>query len=184
MASVSGLRGFGSQGGEVRADEVTRYVRDVAAFVPADVEGRNEALEEIEGHLRDAVAEYERQGLRSADAINRVLEEFGPASVIAAGFSDTTAVVRGVRGVRRWLPLALPLVSTVLALFVFGSVLARDGNSVGGQLAARWYARWLALDLALLAGAYYAIRRADRDRSWRGAAWACTLLLLVLPALH
>lgn len=167
-----------------RRDAISRYVREVAVYVPKDLNGRQQTLEEIESHLRDSASDYERQGgVSRVDAMNHVVEEFGVPSTVAAGFSEPSAV-RGVRGVLRWLPLALPVASTVLALFILGSSLVRDGFTLGDQIAARWFALWLAFDLALLAGAYYAIRRADRDRSWRAAAWTCTVLIVVVRILR
>ena len=160
-----------------RDDPIGHYLEEVGAFLHVGVERRRRVLEEIESHLRDRVA-AEMEGGVSADAVaERVLADFGRPDVVATGFNDEAAPVRTDRGARRWLPMVLPVAMLALAL---GVTLVRlvawwpDGMTAGQGHVLRAYLVIGAVAAALSAAAYAAIRRADTDRAWRVAAWACS----------
>jgi hypothetical protein len=58
---------------------------------------------------------------------------------------------------------------------------ALDGLTRGQRLVVRNDLLGLLTPAALLALVLVAVRRADRDRLWRGAAWTATVVVLVAP---
>lgn len=163
---------------------ITNYLSEIATFLRGADSERKRILEEVETHIRDAVAGYETQGVDAANAATRAIADFGPAATVAAGFITPDPPTPIIRGARRWLPIALPAAISILSAAVFILIWAnrssRYGLTVGERLTLILYGRHLLIALALTAVGYAAIIRADRDRQWRRAAWGCSIVALLV----
>lgn len=66
---------------------------DAHLSVPAPV--RHRVLEEIRGHLMDAINDASRRGLDQDDAAQRAIRDFGPPDAVASQFDDLGAPTTG-----------------------------------------------------------------------------------------
>jgi hypothetical protein len=154
-------------------DPIAAFLARVAALLRGDAGHRQAILDEMEAHLCDAAAAYEEEGLSPAEAVERVLTEFGPPEAVAAGFADTAAPVKAIRGVRRWLPLVLPTLTFVATVVLLVTSLRwLPHPTVGERIVLRLYIEQSIFVAAWWAATYFAIARADRDRLWRWVAWS------------
>jgi hypothetical protein len=177
MERVSGVRPRGAARDHVTDEQIRAYLRSVQSSLQVSRTQRRRVLEEIENHIHDGSLEHMRSGATQQEAVALVIAELGPPEIVGAAFVEDVSPVSRVTGVQRWLPLVLPAVLLVLA--VAGilwtiTIGVREAWTFGGQLATWWYGRTAAIAALLVFGAAFSIRRADRDPTWRWAAWACT----------
>ena len=157
--------------------QIRSYLQRVQSSLHVPRTRRRRVLEEIESHIHDGSIDVMRAGASRSEAVAQVIAELGPPDVVGAAFADDTPPVSAITGVRRWLPLVLPVILFALALagIVWTITLGvRDGWTFGAQLSTWWYGRTAVIGALLVYGAAFSIRRADRDATWRWAAWACT----------
>lgn len=159
---------------------VVNYLREVNRSLPGSARQRKRVIEEVGGHIRDAISAYESQGVPAADAAARVLDEFGPPHELAAGFDDGAQPPAPVRGARRWLPLVLPgiVVLVHLGLILRDLAWLPGGLTRGQRFVLQNDLLSLLIGAALLSCAYFALRRADRERSWRLVGWGFSVAVL------
>lgn len=158
-------------------DQIRNYLHGVKTSLQVPRKQQRRVLEEIEAHIHDGAAEHIRSGVTRSEAIAQTIAELGPPEIVGAAFVEHNAPKSRSTGVRRWLPLVLPV--TVLLMAVAGMVWtvttgARHGWTLGSQVASWWYVRAGAIAALLVYAANFSIRRADRDPAWRRGAWACT----------
>lgn len=177
MAFVPGLRRRSVAGDAVTDDDqITTYLHRVQSSLRVPGVQRARVMEEISNHLHDGAAEHMRAGEASGLAVAHAIKDLGPPDTVAAAFTDEGAEVLPSTGFLRWLPMLLPiamLTATVGALAWSITFLA-NGLTVGERTVQLSYLRAAVVPAALTYGAYQSIKRADRDRAWRWAAWACT----------
>lgn len=186
MENVPGLRRRRSARGPMTDEEQIRtYLRRVRSSLHVRREQRSRILEEIENHLQEGSAEYMRNSATRAQAIARVIEELGPPETVAAAFVDEGPPVPSRNGLLRWLPMLLPLslLTVAVGLLAWSITWVAGDWTVGERVAQRAYLRSGVFAALLSYGAYFSIRRADRDRAWRWAAWACTGVALASLAI-
>ena len=184
MGSVQGLRGHGAAGDPVSDDEqIRRYLRSVRTGLRLPKDERSRAIDEIEGHLDDAVTTRMDRGADRAQAIAMAINELGPAEVVAARFNDVEQAVATRTGIVRWAPMAVPMLQLTLAAgLLLGSLRWLPGGMTRGeQVVQRGYLQSALLAAGLSFAAYFAIRRASTDLVWRWAAWSCTGVALLIP---
>ena len=176
MANVPGVRRRRAAGDPMTDDEQIRtYMRRVQSSLHVRRAQRPRVLEEIENHLQEGAAEHRRGGATRAQAVAHAIEELGPPETVAAAFSDEGPPVPPTHRSRAMAADA-------------GAACAADGHCwlhrvehhrVPRRLDPRrtdladWYLRAGVVFALLSYGAYQSIKRADRDRAWRWAAWAC-----------
>ena len=161
---------------------VDNYLRELNRSLPGSARQRKRVTEEVEGHLRDAISAYESQGVSAADAAVRALDEFGPPHEFASGFDDGARPTPPARGIGRWLPLLLPgiVVLARLGLLVRYIIAWVPGGMTRGQrLVLQDTLLSLLIPTGLLLCTYFAVRRADRERSWRLVPWGLSVALLI-----
>lgn len=176
MANVSGLRRRRAAGDPMTDDEQIRtYMRRVQSSLHVRRVHRPRVIEEIENHLHEGAAEHMRGGATRAQAVAHAIEELGPPETVAAAFSAEGPPVPPSTGVVRWLPMLLPiaLLTASVGLIVWSITVYPGGSTLGERTAQRLYLRAGVVFALLSYGAYQSIKRADRDRAWRWAAWAC-----------
>ena len=162
-------------------EQIRTYLRSVQSSLQVPRKHRRRVLEEIESHIHDGSAEHMRTGATRSQAVAQVIAELGPPEIVGAAFVEDTAPVARTTGVRRWLPLVLPVAMFTLAV---GGIVwsittgVRQGWTVGTQVVTWLYVRNGVIAALFVYAAAFSIRRADRDRSWRWAAWACTGFVL------
>jgi hypothetical protein len=157
------------------------YLQEVDVYLHVDRAQRQRVLDEIQGHLHDAVEAHIVGGAQPAEAMARAVGELGSPAEVAMQFSPAPPPSRSVRGWRRWAPMALPA-----AHFIFGAALLAwslswlaGGLTLGERRAQTSYLIHTAIVGALATGTYVAIRHADRDPAWRRAAWFSAGLTVV-----
>ena len=168
MEELPGLRRRRSPGDSVTDDERIRaYLKDVRSFLHVPNAQRSRVLDELECHIRDGAAAYERDGDSHEHAVTQVISELGPPDAVATAFLGTPAPVRRISGVARWLPLLLPsLMLTVAVASVLWSLAWFSDGLTHGERTVQWaYLRRTAVIAVLTSATYIAIRRADVDRS-------------------
>jgi hypothetical protein len=152
---------------------IDRYLQEVDVYLHVDRAQRQRVLDEIQGHLHDAVEAHIVGGAQPAEAMERAVEELGSPADVAMQFSPAPAPSRSVRGWRRWAPMALPAVNLIIggALIAWSLSWLPGGLTRGEQRVQTSYGIHMAIVGALATGTYVAIRSADRDPAWRRAAW-------------
>jgi hypothetical protein len=152
---------------------IDRYLEEVDVYLHVDRAQRQRVLDEIQGHLHDAVEAHIVGGAQPAEAMERAVEELGSPAEVAMQFSPAPSPSRSVRGWRRWAPLALPAVHLIIsvALIAWSLSWLQGGLTLGEQRLQTSYMIHTAIVAALATGTYVAIRYADRDPAWRRAAW-------------
>lgn len=152
---------------------IDRYLHDVDAHLHVDRAHRKRILDEIEGHLHDAVEAHVARGAEPEHAIQQAIAELGPPDDVAVQFSPLPSPARSVRSWRRWAPIAVPgvLLAMGVAMTAWSLAWLSGGLTLGEQVAQRQYFLWTGLGGALTAGTFIAIRRGDRDPAWRIGAW-------------
>ena len=160
---------------------VDNYLRELNRSLPGSARQRKRVTEEVEGHLRDAISAYESQGVPAADAAARALDEFGPPHEFASGFDDGARPTPPARGIGRWLPLLLPgvVVLARLGLLVRNIAWLPGGLTRGQRLVLQNNLLSLLIATGLLLCTYVAVRRADRERSWRLVPWGLSVAVLI-----
>lgn len=63
-------------------EALNRYLDDLAAHLPRDRALREAVLAEVQDHLRSRAAAWQAQGLSEAEAMQRAVEQFGPADEV------------------------------------------------------------------------------------------------------
>jgi HAAS domain-containing protein len=166
-------------------EPIETYLRRVRSSLHVRKKQRRRVLEEIESHLDEGTAAYMRDGATRQQAIERVIEELGPPDAVAEAFTDEGAPVRKRTGILRWLPMVLPVfrLALAVALIVWSLTWVPGGLTGGERVVQRVYLRTGLVAAILSYAAYFSIGRADRDRAWRWAAWACTGCALLPLAL-
>src|SRR5262245_3183290 len=115
MGAVQGLRRRRPARDPVSDEQITRYLRRVRSALQLPRHQRRRAVEEITNHLDDGVAAHMREGATREQAIALTISELGRPDIVAAGFTDVGDQGSDRTGVRRWLPLVLPLLQLVVA---------------------------------------------------------------------
>jgi hypothetical protein len=166
-------------------DQITAYLDAVSSVLHLPRQKRRRAVEEIRNHLDDGATAHMRDGLSRAQAVALAITELGEPEVVAAGFNDEDEHGPELTGVRRWLPVLVPLcLFTVRAGFLaWSAVWILDGWTVGERTAQRHYLVGVALMGLLSYGSYVSVKRSQRDTAWRWAAWACACVAVVAVAL-
>jgi hypothetical protein len=174
-------------------EQIRTYLRSVQSSLHVPRKQRRRILEEIESHIQDGSAEHMRVGATRSQAVALAIEELGPPAIVGVAFAEDPPPVERITGVRRWLPLVLPVGLLVIAICGIAwaiSTVTGERWTRGAQLQMWWYVRTGVIAALLTYGASSAIRRADRDPAWRWGAWACTgsvamyLLLEYADRLH
>jgi hypothetical protein len=159
------------------------YLDAVDAHLRLDHQARQRALEEIEGHLRDATDAFVAQGDKADVAVQRAISEFGPPDEVADGFNSMRelAGVSAERHWRHWLPIALPALLTVVAFAITArSVLLLIPEPTHGEwLNLRYQLWWLGVFSVLTIGGW-AWLRAERPHRQLSPVWVVTIAALAL----
>jgi HAAS domain-containing protein len=167
-------------------EQIKNYLRRVRLSLHLHRKQRRRVLEEIESHLDEGTAAYMRSGATRTQAIERTIEDLGPPEAVAEAFTDEGAPRPNRTGMLRWLPMVLPIfLLTVTVVFILWSLIdwVPGGLTRGERVVERVYLRAAVIAAILSYAAYFSIGRADRDRAWRWAAWACTGCALLPLAL-
>lgn len=164
--------GFFSKGAGGRS--VDRVLADIRAQLELDAETEHDLLEEVRGHLADAVAVARVQGMDEDQALDEAVARFG-LDEVARGLQTTHAGWGTADGV---VAAALPV---VCALILRWLVFAPDGTAIGWrEVLVRptfWVVAVAALVLPLL-----------RFPRWRYALvswvffWALSVVFFASPA--
>ena len=161
------------RGGESSVDFVLEQIR---AQLDLDAETERELLEELGGHLEDAVAAARAQGLDEEAALARVASRFGVEDVgrelqaAHLGWGTADGVVAA----------ALPV---VCALVLRWLVFAPDGTAVGWREALVRPAFWVVSLTALLVPLLKFPRWRYALVSWT-FFWVLSVIFFVSPALR
>ena len=163
---------------------IDRYLDEVDRYLHVDRAHRQRVLDEIEGHLHDAVDAHIAQGAQPREAMERAVAEVGPPADVAMLFSPAPSPSRSVRGWRRWTPIVLPtaVLAMGVALSAWNLFMLRHGLTKGLQRALSLSLLYTAVAGALTAATYVAIRNGDRDPAWRRAAWLFAAFTGILVA--
>jgi hypothetical protein len=168
-------------------EQIRTYLKRVRSSLHVRKEQRRRVLEEIKSHLDDGTATYMRSGATRQQAIERAIEELGPPEAVAEAFTDEVASRPNSTGILRWLPMVLPvfLLMFTVAYIVWSLITWVPGGLTRGERVVLWaYLRAAVIGAILSFAAYFSIGRADGDRAWRWAAWACTGCALLTRALY
>lgn len=164
---------------------VHRYLEQVDSHLNLGRAERRRALEEIDGHLTDAVEILTANGFASDEAARRAIEEFGPAAEVALGFSTPAEPSQALRRLRwfDWLPIALPSLQAVACIVLVVDSVARmvSSGTYGNQLGLNRTLLSLVISVGLAAGGWLLIRQGHR-RGVPSPAWIVTALAVVLMA--
>jgi hypothetical protein len=160
------------------------YLAQVDSHLTLGRAERQRALEEIDGHLTDAVETLIAEGVDPEAAGRRAIEEFGPAAEVARGFSGSP--VEPAHASRRprwfdWLPIAFPGFQAAICLVLAGSDVMRmaSNGSYGLELGLAWTLIWFVISAGLTAAGWALIRQGRRTGMlW--PAWVVTGVALVL----
>lgn len=165
-----------------RQTMIDRYLDEVDGSLRVGPAHRRRVLDEIEGHLHDAVEAHRAEGLQPQAAMRRAIEELGPPEDVAMQFSPTPAPARSVRGWRRWTPMALPaaVLAAGVTLNAWNLYMLRYGLTRGVQEALRLSVLYTSVVGALTTATFLAIRNGDSDPAWRRAAWGFASLTGVI----
>lgn len=161
---------------------IDRYLDDVDRYLHVDKAHRQRVLDEIEGHLHDAVDGHIARGAQPHEAMRRAIAEVGPPADVATQFAPAPSPSLSVRGWRRWMPIVLPAVVLAMGVLLVASHLfmLRHGFTDGLRLALWRTLVPTAVAGSLTAAAYVAVRNGDRDPAWRRVAWLFTALSAVV----
>jgi hypothetical protein len=109
----------------------------------------------------------------------------GPPEAVAAEFTADGPPIQISTGLLRWSPLLIPLsfLTVAVSFLIWSITWMFNGWSAGERVAQRAYLQTGVIDALFSYAAYLCIKRADRDRAWRWAAWACTGLVLASLAI-
>jgi hypothetical protein len=162
--------------------QIKSYLRSVRTALLVRGGQRRRVLEELENHLDDGAAAYERDGATRTRAIALVIEELGPPAAVAAAFNDESTHTPERTTILRWLPVLLPVLmfTQSIALIVWNLTWLSGGLTAGEQVALRAYLRSSVIGGILSYVAFVSIKRSKGDRAWRWAAWLCTACALVV----
>lgn len=72
---------------------IEAYLQEVDAQLELPESARHRVLEEIRGHLIDAIDDARRRGVDATDATRRAIEDFGPPTAVASQFDEPGAPV-------------------------------------------------------------------------------------------
>jgi hypothetical protein len=187
MEGVPGMRQRSASSDHVTDDEqITTYLRRVQSSLQVPRRQRQRVLEEIENHLHDGAAEHMRSGAARADAVAQVIEELGPPEAVGTAFLDDHRQAPKITGARRWLPMLVPLalLAESIGLLLWSSITWLPRGLTVGERTVLWqYVRATVVAGFLSYAARLSIWRADGDRAWRWAAWACTACVVAYLAL-
>ena len=91
MAATEGEHRHDPGGTDVKTtnNELRTYLDQVDQLLDAPAPDRRRLLEEVEGHLCDAIDHRVANGMDSTAATRAAIEEFGPPSEVAVGLCDT-----------------------------------------------------------------------------------------------
>ena len=161
------------------------YLEDIDAHLRTDRARRRRFLDEIDGHLRDAVDAHVARGIPPQQAVQLAIDELGPPQEVAQQLAPTPPPARALRGWRRWAPLVLPSVALAVAVFAtaWHALDLRDGTTRGLELVLRDDLLHVAMVGGLAAATAVAIRSADHDPRWRGAVWFVAALTVVVATI-
>ena len=168
-------------------EQIETYLRRVRSSLRVRKQQRRRVLDDIQSHLEDGTATHMRSGATRQQAIERAIEELGPPEAVADAFTDEGAPRPNSTGIVRWLPMALPVfvLTFRVAYIVWHLITWVPGGLTRGEHVVLWgYVRAAVIGAIVSYAAYFSIGRADRDRAWRWAAWACTGFALLPLALH
>ena len=156
-------------------DQISTYLDAVGSALHLPRHQRRRAVEEIRNHLDDGATAHMLGGVPRAQAVALAITEMGEPEIVAAGFNDEGEPGSELTGVRRWLPVLVPLcLFTVRAGFLaWSAVWMFDGWTVGERTVQLHYLFGVGLMGLLSCGAYISVKRSRRDAAWRWAAWAC-----------
>jgi hypothetical protein len=107
-------------------------------------------------------------GVPRAQAVALAITELGQPKIVAAGFNDEATHGSELTGVRRWLPMLVPLcLFTVRAGFLaWSAAWIFDGWTVGEHNVQRQFLVGVGLMGLLSCGAYVSVKRSRRDAAW------------------
>ena len=181
MGAVQILRRRHSAGDPVSdEDQISTYLDAVGSALHLPRHQRRRAVEEIRNHLDDGASAHVRGGVPRAQAVALAITELGQPEIVAAGFNDEATHGSELTGVRRWLPMLVPLcLFTVRAGFLAWSAMwIFDGWTIAERTVQLHYLLGVGLMGLLSYGAYVSVKRSQRDAAWRWAAWTCAGLAL------
>jgi hypothetical protein len=144
-----------------RTDLISSYLGQIAQRLDATEADR--LLEELEGHLHDAVARHRAAGLPPQEAVRHALQECGSVAAVVTAVTNNSEREERMMATTRWTGLAgIAAVPAALAGVMFWHpvtfvlTFALAGFAVIGLLAAHWHAsrNLIIAGLALLVVGY------------------------------
>jgi hypothetical protein len=136
---------------------IDQYLADLDARLRVSKRNRARILVEVRDHLDDAVARGRAEDLRPDLAVERAVDEFGPAMLIATEFN----AIAGTRAMRQAIVVAISAGTAVVLGFLVAVTTqphsrVANGASIAAQVS--FFAAALALQTAIVAGARGASR--------------------------
>jgi HAAS len=159
-------------------ESIAAYLADISAQLEVTDAERRRIVEEIEGHLQDAVAQHEARGMDRSTAIDCALAEFGPASEVAVEFSSTAEPTSALSRAIRWRPLWIPGALAALHLGSALYALSWIPNMTPGQRA--FFANVFVNLVIHCALAFTAWRSEQSSRRSRSLVWIPTAIAVLL----
>jgi hypothetical protein len=162
------------RGGEIVVPQLDRILACIRAQLDLDAETEHELLEELRGHLEDAVAEARARGLDEDEALAEAAARFGVEEV----GPELQATHLGWGTADGVIAAALPV---VCALILRWLVFAPGGTAVGWQEVLVRPAFWVVSLAALLVPVLKFPRWRYALVSW-AFFWALTVIFCIWPA--
>ena len=136
-------------------------------------------LEEVEGHLCDAIDHRVATGMDPTAATRAAIEEFGPPSEAALGLSDTPEET--ATGWTHWLPIAVPFLLTAIAVIgaAYYATKLPDSSTAGERAAVRTYIQSTLLLGGITSAGWFWLRHHRRPRIV-SPAWLATVAALAV----
>ncbi len=185
MEPVQDVRGQGCERDSMTDDDKIRgYVRDVRSELQLPRSEKRRVAEELANHLDDSADRHMRSGHTRKEAVDVAIAELGDPSDVASEFNDETSRGSHVKGIPKWLPLALPTFQLLLGGILLAWSLIGDlaGSTRGNRTIQGQYLLLVIAAAILSYGVFSSVRHAEKDSSWRWVAWFCSVLA-ILPGL-
>ena len=154
------------------------YLDQVNQLLDAPAPDRRRLLEEVEGHLCDAIDHRVANGMRPTAATRAAIKEFGPPSEAADGLGDMAEET--ATGWTHWLPIALP--SLLAAIAVIGAAYYATklpDSTIGERAAVRTYGQSTVVFGGITTAGWFWLRHHRRPRIV-SPAWLATVAAIAV----
>jgi hypothetical protein len=160
-------------------NELRTYLDHVDQLLDAPAPDRRRLLEEIEGHLCDAIDHRVANGMDSTAATRAAIEEFGPPSEVAVGLCDTPEET--ATGWTHWLPIALPFLLTAIAVIgaAYYATKLPDSSMTSARATLRTYLQSTVVFGGITTAGWFWLRHHRRPRTV-SPAWLATVAALAV----